>query len=57
MSNAVSLLSRQRGLLQMEYAYEKEEFQRLTEATGVERKVARGLAWYPLSVGRAYHNS
>lgn len=41
----------------MEYAYEKEEFQRLTEATGVERKVARGLAWYPLSVGRAYHNS
>ncbi len=41
----------------MEYAYEKEEFQRLTEATGVERKVQRGMAWYPLTLGRSYHNS
>ena len=53
----VALLTQQRALLQAEYAYEKEEFQRLTEATGVERKVARGLAWYPLAVGRSYHNS
>ncbi|MCR4994224.1 MAG: AAA family ATPase [Bacteroidales bacterium] len=41
----------------MEYAHEKEEFQRLTEATGIERKVRRGLAWYPLALGRSYHNS
>ncbi len=43
--------------MQAEYAYEKEEFQRLTEATGVERKVSRGMAWYPLALGRSYHNS
>ena len=53
----ITTLTRQRALLQMEYAYEKEEFQRLTEATGVERKVQRGMAWYPLAMGRAYHNS
>ena len=53
----ITLLSRQRTLLQMEYAYEKAEFQRLTEATGVERKVRRGMAWFPLSLGRSYHNS
>ena len=53
----ITILQRQRSLLQAEYAYEKEEFQRLTEATGVEKKVQRGLAWYPLTLGRSYHNS
>ena len=53
----VTTLIRQRELLQKEYAYEKEEFQRLTEATGIGTKVRRGLAWYPLTLGRSYHNS
>lgn len=53
----VTMLIRQRELLQKEYAYEKEEFQRLTEATGIGTKVRRGLAWYPLTLGRSYHNS
>ncbi len=53
----ITILQRQRALLQAEYAYEKAEFQRLTEATGIERKVERGLAWYPLTLGRSYHNS
>ncbi len=53
----LTILQRQRALLQAEYAYEKEEFQRLTEATGIERKVQRGMAWYPLTLGRSYHNS
>ena len=53
----ITILQRQRSLLQAEYAYEKEEFQRLTEATGVEKKVQRGMAWYPLTLGRSYHNS
>lgn len=55
--NPITNLIRQRGLLQIEYAYEKEEFQRLTEATGIDRKVHRGMAWYPLMLGRSYHNS
>ncbi len=53
----ITLLQRQRALLQTEYAYEKAEFQRLTEATGIESKVRRGLAWFPLTIGRSYHNS
>jgi len=53
----ITLLQRQRALLQTEYAYEKAEFQRLTEATGVQRKVERGMAWFPLALGRSYHNS
>jgi hypothetical protein len=50
-------LTKQRALLLKEYAYEKEEFQRLSEATGIDSKVRRGLAWYPLTLGRSYHNS
>lgn len=53
----ISILTRQRALLQMEYAYEKEEFQRLTEATGIDSKVRRGMAWFPVTLGRSYHNS
>ena len=53
----ISILNRQREMLQTEYAYEKEEFQRLTEATGIDSKVRRGLAWFPLRLGRSYHNS
>ena len=53
----ITILQRQRALLQTEYAYEKEEFQRLTEATGVKHKVERGMAWFPLTLGRSYHNS
>ena len=55
--NVVSLLTRQRALLQKEDEYELAECRRQTEASGVEHKVARGLAWYPLSLGRSYYNS
>lgn len=50
-------LVRQRELLKLEYEYEREQFQRQTEAMGVERKVRRGLCWFPLQVGRNYYNS
>ena len=50
-------LVRQRELLRLEYEYEREQFQRQTEAMGVERKVRRGLCWFPVSVGRNYYNS
>ena len=53
----ISILTRQRSLLQTEYAYEKEEFQRLTETTGIDSKVRRGTAWFPVSLGRNYRNS
>lgn len=50
-------LQRQQLLLRMEYDYEKAEYQRQTETMGVERKVKRGLYWWPVSVGRNYYNS
>ena len=50
-------LQRQQLLLRMEYEYEKAEFQRQTETMGVERKVKRGLCWWPVAVGRNYYNS
>ena len=37
----IQKLVRQRELLKLEYEYEKEQFQRQTEAMGVERKVRR----------------
>lgn len=40
-----------------EYEFEKEQFQRQTENMGVQKKVRRGMCWFPLSVGRSYYNS
>ncbi len=50
-------LAQQRRLLEVEYACEREQFQRQTENMGVARKVRRGLCWFPLRVGRSYYNS
>ncbi len=50
-------LAQQRRLLEVEYACEREQFQRQTENMGVVRKVRRGLCWFPLRVGRSYYNS
>ena len=57
MDNPTLLLQRQRMLLEIEYNYEKEEFRKQTETMGVERKVRRGDAWFPISIGRSYYNS
>ena len=50
-------LRRQRMLLEIEYYAEKDAFRRQTEMTGLERKVKRGDAWFPLKVGKSYYNS
>lgn len=57
MENSLLAIYRQRELLTMEYEAEKEEFRVNAEKMGVERKVRRGLCWYPISVGRSYYNS
>lgn len=56
-TTVIQELQRQKMLLQMEYYTEKEAFRKQTEATGLLRKVKRGDAWFPLSVGRSYYNS
>ena len=41
----------------MEYAAEKEAFRKQTEEMGLQRKVKRGDAWWPIKMGRSYYNS
>ena len=50
-------LQQQRLLLQMEYAAEKEAYRKQTEEMGLQRKVKRGDAWWPLKMGKSYYNS
>lgn len=47
----------QRILLEMEHAAEREAFKKLTETMGVQRKVKRGDAWFPITTGKAFYNS
>lgn len=47
----------QRTLLQLEYYTEKEAFRKLTEQMGMQRKVKRGDAWFPLQMGKSFYNS
>ena len=53
----VLALQKQRQLLQIEYEAEKETFRLQTEKMGLQRKVKRGDAWFPLTLGRSYYNS
>ena len=55
--NPIQALTQQRLLLQMEYVAEKEAFRKQTEEMGLQRKVKRGDAWYPLKMGKSYYNS
>lgn len=57
MTTAIQALTQQRLLLQMEYAAEKETFRKQTEEMGLQRKVKRGDAWFPLKIGKSYYNS
>ena len=56
-NSAIQSLQQQRLLLQMEYQTEKEAFRKQTEAMGIGRKVKRGDAWFPVSVGQSHYNS
>ena len=56
-SSPILALQQQRLLLQLEYQSEKETFRKQTEEMGLQRKVKRGDAWYPLKMGKSYYNS
>ncbi|MBE6249026.1 MAG: helicase [Prevotella sp.] len=56
-ASPIQLLQQQRLLLQLEYNAEKEAFRQQTEQIGIERKVKRGDAWWPVKVIRSYYNS
>ena len=56
-TSPIQALMQQCTLLQLEYYTEKEAFRKLTEQMGMQRKVKRGDAWYPLRVGKSFYNS
>lgn len=56
-TSPIQEIERQRALLQLEYYAEKETFRKQTEQTGIQRKVKRGDAWFPLRIGRNFYNS
>ena len=57
MENSVLSLQRLRSLLEMEREAEREEYRVQSEQMSLERKVRRGICWWPLTVGRSYYNS
>lgn len=50
-------LLHQADLLRLEYAYEKELYQRQTRQAGIGKRIREGVCWYPVGVGRSYYNS
>ena len=56
-SSPIQALLQQRLLLQLEYNTEREAFRQQTEQIGMERKVKRGDAWWPVKVTKSYYNS
>ena len=56
-TSPIQALLQQRTLLQLEYYTEKEAFRKQTEQMGMQRKVKRGDAWFPLHVGKSFYNS
>ena len=56
-TSPIQAFQQQRLLLQLEYQTEKEAFRQQTEQVGIERKVKRGEAWWPVKVTRSYYNS
>ena len=56
-TSPIQEIERQRVLLQLEYYAEKETFRKQTEQTGIQRKVKRGDAWFPLRIGKNFYNS
>ena len=56
-TSPILALQQQRLLLQLEYETEKEAFRKQTEEMGMQRKVKRGDAWWPVRLGKSYYNS
>jgi len=50
-------LGRQASLLRIEYEAEKEAYLLQSKTMPVQRKVKRGICWYPVKCGQAYYNS
>ncbi|MBR5039158.1 MAG: AAA family ATPase [Prevotella sp.] len=56
-TSPILALQQQRMLLEIEYHCEKEAYRKQTETMGLQRRVKRGDAWFPLKPGKSYYNS
>jgi hypothetical protein len=56
-TSPILYLNRLYDLLKQEYEYERDTFRQQSSTIGIERKVKRGVCWFPLHVGRSYYNS
>ena len=56
-TSPIQALQQQRLLLQLKYETEKEAFRQQTQQTGMERRVKRGDAWWPIKFSKSYYNS
>jgi len=50
-------LQHQTELLKMEYEYERAEYEERSGKTSIEKKIEKGICWYPVSLGRSYYNA
>ena len=57
MQNSTLPIQRLKSLLQLEYESEREEYRVQSEQMSIDRKVKRGICWYPVTAGRSYYNS
>lgn len=57
MENSILYIQRLTQLLQLEYEHDKEEYRLQSEKMGLQRKINRGICWYPIDLGRSYYNS
>ena len=57
MHSSTLYIQRLHQLLTQEYEAEREEFRIQSERMGIQRKLRRGICWYPVTVGRSYYNS
>lgn len=55
--NAIADLMHQQSLLREEYEYDKKSFAQQSGLSSVEKKVAGGICWFPVSLGRSYFNT
>lgn len=57
MDKAIEELKRLKSLLELERDGEREEFLVTNQKMPIERLVSRGVAWFPIRIGRSYYNS
>lgn len=55
--NFTKHLAQQEQLLDMEYEYEKQEYQQLCQQVGIQRRIRQGKCWYPVTISRTFYNA